>query len=231
MNFLSEFWAGLDWSVLTDMLFAVIPSLLCITLHELAHGYTAWRLGDNTAKNAGRLSLNPLRHIDWLGLVMMVAFRFGWAKPVPVNMWNFRKVSPKAGMAITAAAGPLCNLVLSILMLAIYGLVYLPLTNAGTTLADAVLNTISTTAYLSLALAVFNVLPIPPLDGSKVLFSLMDDQAYEKLMRYERFGMLLLLVVVSTGLLSGPLATATQWLFDKLFVVARWCFDLVKGAA
>ena len=231
MNFLSEFWAGLDWSVLTDMLFAVIPSLLCITLHELAHGYVAWRLGDSTAKNAGRLSLNPLRHIDPLGLVMMVAFRFGWAKPVPVNMWNFRKVSPKTGMAITAAAGPLCNLVLCVLMLAIYGLVYLPLTRAGTSLADAVLQTVSTTAYLSLALAVFNVLPIPPLDGSKVLFSLMDDAAYEKLMRYERFGMLLLLVVVSTGLLSGPLSTATQWLYDKLFVVAQWCFDLVKGAA
>ena len=225
MSGLRTFWDGLDWSVLINMLIAVIPSLVCITLHELAHGYAAYRLGDNTAKNAGRLTLNPLKHIDWLGLAMMVAFRFGWAKPVPVDMRNFR--DPRAGMAITAAAGPLCNLALAVLLLFVYGLVYLPLTRAGTGLSSIVLDTVYTTAYLSLALAVFNILPVPPLDGSKVLYAFLSEERYDKLMRYERYGMLVLLALVATGVLRGPLSTAAGWLFDKLFVVAQWGFALM----
>lgn len=222
------FWEGLDWSVLTDMLLSVIPALLCITLHECAHGFVAWRLGDDTAKNAGRLSLNPVKHIDWLGLVMMVVFHFGWAKPVPVNMRNFKNVSPKAGMALTAAAGPLCNLLLTALLLLVYGAVFRPLTEAGTGLAEAALNTIATTAHLSLALAIFNVIPISPLDGSKVLFSFLSERHYAFLMRYERYGGLLLLAVVATGILSGPLSAATEWLFERMFALAEWSFRLVS---
>ena len=102
MHILQSIWRGLDWSVLTNLLLSVVPALICITLHELAHGYVAYRLGDDTAKRAGRLTLNPLRHIDIMGLLMMIVFKFGWAKPVPVNMMRFR--SPKRGMALTAAA-------------------------------------------------------------------------------------------------------------------------------
>ena len=116
---------NLDWSVLTDMLFSVVPALLCITLHELAHGYTAYKLGDNTAMLAGRLTLNPLRHIDPWGLVMMVLFRFGWAKPVPVDMRHFDK--PRQGMAITALAGPVMNVLITAVFIFLYGLLYTPL--------------------------------------------------------------------------------------------------------
>ena len=227
MNDLQTFWNGLDWSVLTDMLLRVIPALVCITLHELAHGYVAYRLGDNTAKTAGRLTLNPLRHIDWLGLAMMVAFRFGWARPVPVNMRNFK--DPKAGMAATAAAGPLCNLLLCAALLFVYGLIYPALIRAGTGTAEAVLQTVGSTAYLSLALAVFNILPIPPLDGSKVLGAFLRREQYEKLMRYERYGMILLLLVVATGILRSPLSTVTQWLYDRLFLIAQLGFSLASG--
>lgn len=223
------FWNGLDWFVLTDMLLSVIPALVCITLHELAHGYTAYRLGDDTAKSAGRLTLNPVRHIDWLGLAMMVSMGFGWAKPVPVDMRNFK--NPRAGMAITAAAGPLCNLLLCVALLFVYGLVYLPLTGADTGLAEAVLNTVSTTAHLSLALAVFNIIPISPLDGSKILFSFLSEKGYSRLMRYERYGMIFLLIVVATGILRSPLSTVVSWLFDKLFVFAQWGFDLTRNFA
>lgn len=219
-----EFWSGLDWSVLTDMLISVIPALLCITLHETAHGFVAYRLGDDTAKRAGRLSLNPLRHIDWFGLLMMVVFHFGWAKPVPVDMRKFKK--PKTGMAVVAAAGPLSNLLLALVLLFIYGLIYFPLTIAGTGLADFALQTVSTTAYLSVALAVFNVIPVSPLDGSKVLFSFLRDDQYAKLMRYERYGMIALLVLVWTGVLSKPLNAATTWVFDLLFHFAQWGGDL-----
>ncbi len=226
MNELQTFWNGLDWSVLTDILISVIPALLCITLHELAHGFVAWRLGDSTAKNAGRLTLNPLRHMDDLGRMMMVGFKVGWAKPVPVNMRNFR--NPKTGMAICAAAGPLCNLLLGALLLFLYGLLFSPLSDGGTA-AQLVLDMALQAAYLSLALAVFNVIPIPPLDGSKVLFSFLSDRMYAKLMRYERWGMLLLLALVALGLTRAPLAAATLWLFDHLFVLAEAGFRLTQA--
>jgi Zn-dependent protease len=225
MEQIKTIWQGLDWSVITDALISVIPALLCITLHELAHGWVAYKLGDNTAKSRGRLTLNPIKHIDIMGLIMMVAFHFGWAKPVPVNMYNFK--NPKGGMALTALAGPVCNLLLTCLLLFIYGLVYLPLSRSGTLLAQTALETIATASYLSLALAVFNIIPIPPLDGSKVLFSLLNQEHYNKLMRYERYGMILLLVVVATGVLGRPLGTVTGFIYDKLFVIAEFAFDLM----
>ena len=100
----------------------VAASLLCITFHEVSHGWVAYRLGDPTAKDAGRLTLNPLKHIDMMGLLMMVVFKFGWAKPVPVNMMRFR--NPKRGMALTALAGPVSNVLLALVFLFLYGLLY-----------------------------------------------------------------------------------------------------------
>ncbi len=219
-----KIWNGLDWSVLYGLLSAIIPSLLCITLHELAHGWVAWKLGDNTAKDCGRLTLNPIKHIDPIGLVMMVALRFGWAKPVPVDMRNFK--NPKRGMAITALAGPMCNLVLTCVLLLVYGAVFRPLSRSGGAFADFVLDTVSTASYISLALAVFNIIPIPPLDGSKVVFSLLSEESYYKLMRYERYGMYLLVLLVVTGALRTPLSNVTGFLYDKLFNIAEWTFAL-----
>ena len=225
--YMSDFvniWKNLDWTVPVQIVMNILPSLLCITLHELSHGYVACRLGDTTAKDAGRLTLNPIKHIDIMGLLMMVVFRFGWAKPVPVNMYRFK--NPKKGMALTALAGPACNFLLAGVFLFLYGLLFYPL-HTGGTVAETVLQLIYTTAYLSLSLAVFNLIPIPPLDGSKVLFSLIPDESYFKLMRYERYGMILLLVLVSTKVLGGPLSAATSWLFGKLFVLAELGFRLV----
>lgn len=216
----SDVIGNLNWSVLTDMLLAVIPALICITLHELSHGFVAYKLGDNTAKNMGRLTLNPIKHIDIFGLIMMIVFKFGWAKPVPVNMRNFKK--PKRDMAITALAGPLSNVLICCVVLFIYGLVYLPCNLAGTEFAGSLLYAVYITAYLSIALAIFNIIPIPPLDGSKVLFSLMSDEGYMKLMRYERYGMLLLLALIVTDVLGNPLYAATEFVFDKLFIFAEW---------
>ena len=216
----SDVISNLNWSVLTDMLLAVIPALICITLHELSHGFVAYKLGDNTAKNMGRLTLNPIKNIDIFGLIMMVVFKFGWAKPVPVNMRNFK--NPKRDMAITALAGPLSNVLICCVVLFIYGLVYLPCNLAGTEFAGSLLYAVYITAYLSIALAIFNIIPIPPLDGSKVLFSLMSDKSYMKLMRYERYGMLLLLVLIVTEVLGNPLYAATEFVFDKLFIFAEW---------
>lgn len=197
---------------------SVIPALICITLHELSHGFVAYKLGDDTAKRAGRLSLNPLRHLDPMGMLMMVIFRFGWAKPVPVNMYRFK--DPKHGMAVTALAGPVSNILISLVFLFLYGALYLPLQRSGVGLY--VLEMLQVTAYLSLSFAVFNFLPIPPLDGSKVLFSVVSDEAYRKLMRYERYGSIALLLLVSTGILGRPLSTAVHFLYAHLIPVAQW---------
>ena len=226
MNGLQAFIQGLDWSVPVRLLLSVLPALICITLHECAHGYAAWRLGDDTAKRAGRLTLNPIKHIDVIGLIMLVAFRFGWAKPVPVNMYNFK--NPKQGMALTAAAGPLSNLMLTVIALFVYGLLYIPL--SGSVAGYYVLQTLYLTAYLSLTLVLFNIIPIPPLDGSKVLYSFISERSYRKLMYYERYGMifLLVLIIVMDRLPVDPLSAAANWVFDRLFLFAEFGFNIVR---
>lgn len=208
-----------------SILLGVIPSLFCITLHELAHGAVAAFLGDDTAKRAGRLTLNPLRHLDPMGLLMMLVFHFGWAKPVPVNMMKFK--NPKRGMALTALAGPACNLLITVVFLFIYGALLAPFSasRAGT----VALEVIELTAYVSLGLCLFNLLVIPPLDGSKVLFSLLSDSAYLKLMRYERYGSILLLLLVWTGLLGDPLSALISKSFKGLLPIAQAAFHLVNG--
>ena len=225
MDVIKTIWSGLDWSVLTGALLRILPALLCITVHETCHGLAALALGDTTAKREGRLTLNPLRHIDPMGLLMMLVFRFGWAKPVPVNMYAFRK--PKQGMAITALAGPLSNFLLGFVFLFLYGALYLPL--CGKTAGELVLSMLYVGGYLSFALSVFNLLPIPPLDGSKILFALLPDGAYRRLMRYERYGSLLLLALVFFDVFSKPLAFVTERLFDLGFSAALFGLHLVKG--
>lgn len=223
MNVWLNIWNGLDWSVLTELLLSVIPAFLCITLHELAHGFAAWKMGDPTAKRAGRLTLNPLKHVDVMGLLMMVVFNFGWAKPVPVNMRRFRH--PKRGMALTAAAGPLCNLVLAAVMLLIFLLLQQPLRYAEGLAAEVLMQTLVKTAYLSIALAVFNMIPIPPLDGSKLFFSLLSDRWYEKLMRYERYGVIVLFILLATDVLRDPLHMVTSTVY---FYLTSWVSALAQ---
>ena len=225
MHTLQTIWRGLDWSYLLDIALSVLPALICITLHECAHGWAAYRLGDDTAKRMGRLTINPLKHIDIIGLAMMVLFRFGWAKPVPVDMRKFK--NPKRDMAVTAAAGPLMNVILCLAALFLYGLTAPGAFYRGGALYY-VLQTLYLTAYLSLTLALFNIIPIPPLDGSKVLYSFISDRAYMQLMRYERYGMIALLALIVLSDFSGldPLSRATGWVFEKLFVFADWGFAL-----
>jgi Zn-dependent protease len=208
---LGDFIGGLDWSVLLNPAMRLIPLLICITLHELAHGFTAYRLGDPTAKRLGRLTLNPIKHIDPVGALMILLVGFGWAKPIPVDMHNLR--NPKRDMAITAFAGPLTNIILAVLVLLILALVS-GLLSGGDQLVNAqfyinsligivpeslnefIYQVIARTAWLSFILAFFNLLPIPPLDGSKILFSFLPDRWHQQLMRYERFGMVILLALL-----------------------------------
>ncbi|MDD7487384.1 MAG: site-2 protease family protein [Clostridiales bacterium] len=203
----------------------VAASLLCITFHETCHGLAAYRLGDNTAKRMGRLSLNPLKHVDLMGLIMMALFRFGWAKPVPVDMRNFK--NPKAGMALTALAGPVSNVVLAYAAVVLCNFVMFLADRLGSTwLLLALAQFFVYVEIISAGLAVFNVFPIPPLDGSKVLFALLSDRAYDRLMRYEKYGMGLLMVLLVTGAIDRPLGAMRDWLLTWLNSLGAWGYTL-----
>ncbi|MEI3088962.1 MAG: site-2 protease family protein [Oscillospiraceae bacterium] len=203
----------------------VAASLLCITFHETCHGLAAYRLGDNTAKRMGRLSLNPLKHVDLMGLIMMALFRFGWAKPVPVDMRNFK--NPKAGMALTALAGPVSNVVLAYAAVVLCNFVMFLADRLGSTwLLLALAQFFVYVEIISAGLAVFNVFPIPPLDGSKVLFALLSDRAYDWLMRYEKYGMGLLMALLVTGAIDRPLGAMRDWLLTWLNSLGAWGYTL-----
>lgn len=211
---------SIDWDFLESTLTRVLAVLLCLTVHETCHGLAAYALGDPTARDRRRLSLNPFRHIDWLGLAMMLAVGFGWAKPVPVDPRYFKR--PKQGMALTALAGPVSNLLLALLAVFLSREIYargfwIPM-NARIFLFQFLLYTL---APLSIGLGLFNLLPIPPLDGSKVLGAFLPDRAYFGLMRYERYGMLLLLALswfgVTGDLISGVILGVYRFLFELFF--------------
>ena len=203
----------------------VAASLLCITFHETCHGLAAYRLGDNTAKRMGRLSLNPLKHVDLMGLIMMALFRFGWAKPVPVDMRNFK--NPKAGMALTALAGPVSNVVLAYAAVVLCNFVMFLADRLGSTwLLLALAQFFVYVEIISAGLAVFNVFPIPPLDGSKVLFALLSDRAYDRLMRYEKYGMGLLMALLVIGAIDRPLGAMRDWLLTWLNSLGAWGYTL-----
>ncbi|MBR5343105.1 MAG: site-2 protease family protein [Oscillospiraceae bacterium] len=214
MSAWQNFINGFDFQPLLEMLMFAVPALICITLHELSHGYVACRLGDTTAKDAGRLTLNPIRHLDIVGFLMLIVAHVGWAKPVPVNMYRFE--NPKRGMAITALAGPVSNFIITAVSIVLYCFFY-PLVYSRTSsvfLLDC-FDLLYYTAYLSLGLGLFNLLPIPPLDGSKVLFALLPDSAYAKLMRYERYGMILLIALAYFGVTGQFLSSVIGAVFER----------------
>ena len=217
---------NLDFSIVTRAVISVIPALICITFHELSHGFVAYRLGDPTAKNMGRLTLNPIKHIDIFGFLMMVVAGFGWAKPVSVNMLKFK--NPKRGMAITALAGPVSNLLLAAVVMVIYGAVSALMgSRPSGGVGDTVLQMIVRTAYISIALAIFNMLPIPPLDGSKVLFSFVPNRVYMKLMQYERYGFIILIVLMYTKAFDSTIGKLTLSIYNYMIGIAQAVYNLL----
>ena len=214
MGMFSQLAQGVDWSSLGAMALRVVVVLLCLVVHEVCHGLAAYWLGDPTAKRNHRLSLNPLRHLDPFGLLMMVVVGFGWAKPVPVNPNYFRK--PKQGMAVTALAGPVSNLLLAVLFLGIGKVIYLyaPYSAGMNVFFEWCLFTV---APMSVGMGLFNLIPIPPLDGSKVLAMFLPNSAYGQLMRYERYGILVLLALSWLGLGGNFLGNAIYGVYEALF--------------
>lgn len=229
-------------------LLSAVAALIALTVHEYCHGYAAYKLGDDTAKNFGRLTLNPIKHIDPYGAICMVLFHVGWAKPVPVNARNFK--DPKKGFAITAAAGPASNLILGFFSALIYLVVFAlvrDLTFTSKTFGYLLISNTLSFLYIfhsiNIGLGLFNLLPIPPFDGSRLLNVFLPPKTYFAIMKYERqiyIGVLVWLLlgnyvagfirnIVGGGILywlagifslSGMLSTVIGWVSDLM--MAFW---------
>lgn len=212
-----EILKNLEWYKLLDMAISVIPVLIVITVHECCHGLCALALGDTTARDMGRLSPNPIKHFDVLGFLMLITVGFGWAKPVPIDMRRFK--NPKWGMALTALAGPMSNFVLTSLALFVAGVIWQPIYD--TTVGYYVVTSVVRIATISLSLGVFNLIPISPLDGSKVLFAFLPERWYYMLMRYERYGMIVLVALSWFGILTVPMNIVSNFLLERFSIFLR----------
>ncbi len=192
---------------LTGIIQRMIAVILAMSIHEFAHGLVSYWFGDPTAKMRGRLSLNPLNHIDWTGLVCLLLFQFGWAKPVPIDPGRYK--DPKTGIIWTSFAGPVANFLLSFAAIFIYYLIFklspsFALSGSG----SFVMDTLVAIAVVSTGFGVFNLLPVPPLDGSKILFAFLPDESYYRFIQGNPMIYYLFIAVLLLGVLNTPLIMA-----------------------
>ncbi len=207
-----------------DALFGLLVSipgvLIAITFHEFAHGLAAYKLGDNTAKNEGRLTLNPFDHLDPIGSLLLLFAGFGWGKPVHVNPNNYtRKISMEKGEAIVSAAGPLMNLLLAIIFTIIYFAIYKFASSEfiTSTVGRIICLLISSTITINVGLGVFNLIPLPPLDGSKIIMPFLSHKVKQCFINNEQLFSLVFVVLWITGITRIIISPAINWITAGIF--------------
>ena len=187
-------------NTIIQLLIQIPILLITLTIHEFSHGYVAYLLGDDTAKRAGRLTLNPISHIDPIGLLMLFIVHICWAKPVPVNPYNFH--NQKRDMAITAAAGPVSNFVMAVILSVVFNLLKAAnpdILYSGSLIAQIFTSMLVYAILINLALGIFNLIPIPPMDGSKILGGFLSDEAYNRYTAQERKGAQILMIIFAVS--------------------------------
>ncbi|MCD8181290.1 MAG: site-2 protease family protein, partial [Firmicutes bacterium] len=202
-------------------------TLIALTGHEFAHGWVSSKLGDPTPKREGRLTLNPLAHLDLVGTLLMILTGFGWAKPVRVDPRYYKNT--KKGMALTAAAGPLANLVMAFLAMLIYAVILVVCAKLSIEpkAEDAIGYFAQMLAVRNLCFMVFNIIPIPPLDGAKVLGMFLPNRAYYTMLKYERYSMLLIMVLSLTGVFSGIIGTGVSVVMSGIIKLLNAAIKLI----
>lgn len=212
---------------LLSFLVRLIVLMVAFPVHESAHGLVAYWLGDDTAKRQGRITLNPAKHISLWGALFMLFVGVGAAKPVPIDARKFK--NPKVGMAVSSLAGPISNLLLAYFSMAFFRALYIvELVKGSSTFLSAVQYIFEYGAVLNIGLAVFNLLPIPPLDGSRILTLFLPQDKYFGIMKYERYIFGVLFIVVFLGLLDKPLAFLQNGTIDILWRLTDWV-DIVAN--
>lgn len=195
-----QHWFGNGWIGIVDLLMTAFCVFLSLSIREFAHGLAAYKLGDNTAKYMGRLNLSPLSHVDPIGAICLFLFGFGWAKPVPVNPNNFKPGKRKSGMVITSLAGPLSNFLVAfvaLLLLRIIEKFFTGTSSALVMITTIVVIMLTTLISMNIGLALFNLMPVPPLDGSKILNAVLPARIYFKIMQYEQYGFIILILLLN----------------------------------
>lgn len=202
---------------------------LTLPIHEWAHGFVSTKLGDPTPHYQGRLTLNPMAHIDWMGAAGILLFGIGWAKPVQVNARYYK--NPKWGMAIVALAGPLSNIIVAFISIFLYKVIEILLLLTGLlgdnyTLLFVISLFFVAIAQINVHLAVFNLIPIPPFDGSRILFTFLPQKYYFKVMKYEQFVFIGILALLYTGVLDAPIAILSEKVLNVVEILALLPFKL-----